>query len=236
MFFRNIIFAGIIAGIFAGFALGLIQYFSTTSTIISAEVFEVSSDDVAADGHTHSHGADGEAWAPEDGAERTFFTFFSDVLAGIGFAVLLISIMVFSGKSNIKNGWMWGVAGFLTFYFAPTFGLVPEIPGMEAANLQGRQGWWMMTVLLTGLSLWLIAFGHTALKVGGIILLALPHIIGAPLPETHGFANPDPAAVAALEDLALKFKSQAMIANGVFWLILGIASGVVVDKFKLIEK
>ncbi len=238
MIFRNIIFASIIAGVIAGFALGLIQAFSTTETILAAEVYEIVEEQPAAPTHGHEASAtdhhDPEAWGPEDGAERTSYTFLADLLAGIGFAILLISLMTLSGKGNVKNGWLWGLAGFATFFFIPALGLVPEIPGMEAANLQGRQGWWVMTVALTGLGFWLIAFGHINLKVAGLVLLALPHILGAPLPDTHGFSHPDPAAVLTLESLASQFEMQTMIANAVFWLLLGTVSGFMIKKFGLV--
>ncbi len=238
MIFRNIIFAGIIAGIIAGFALGLIQTVSTTETILAAEVYEVA-EEPAAPAHGHEAAVadhhNPEAWGPEDGVERTSYTFLSDILAGIGFAILLLSLMTMSGKANIKNGWIWGLAGFVTFFFMPALGLVPEIPGMEAANLQGRQGWWIMTVVLTGFSLWLIAFCNISLKVAGVVLLALPHILGAPLPEAHGFSHPDPAAILTLKTLASQFETQTMIANVVFWLLLGITSGALMKKFGLID-
>ena len=240
MIFRNIIFASIIAGVIAGFALGLVQNFSTNETILAAEVYEIAEEKPAAHGYeplaaSSDHHHDPEAWGPEDGVERTFYTFLADLLAGIGFAILLISLMTLSGKGNVKNGWLWGLAGFATFFFIPALGLVPEIPGMEAANLQGRQGWWVMTAALTGLGFWLIAFGYIKLKVAGLALLALPHILGAPLSDTHGFSHPDPAAVLTLESLASQFEMQAMIANAVFWLILGTASGFMIKKFGLVE-
>jgi len=240
MIFRNIVFAAVTAGIIAGLMLGALQTYLVTPTILAAEVFEIV-DEAPAAGHGHgashatTHAHNEEAWGPEDGAERTFYTVVADVVSGIGFALLLVSVMTLSGKATIKNGWLWGAAGFVVFFAAPGIGLTPEIPGMEAANLQGRQGWWLSTIALTGLGLGLIAFANIALKVGGALLLAVPHILGAPLPESHGFSHPDPAAVTQLENLATAFVQQTAIANGVFWLVLGIACAIAMKQFGLLD-
>ena len=245
MFFRNLVFSAIIAGIIAGFVLGLIQVFLVTPTILAAETFEITETPaMSANQHHHGeasgsqsaghHHGNGEAWAPKDGAERTFSTFSSNIFGGIGFALLLSSVMLFSGKANIKNSWLWGVAGFVVFFVAPGIGLTPEIPGAEAANLQGRQGWWLTTVLLTGLGLGIIAFAQPILKIGGVALLLIPHILGAPLPEYHGFIHPDPAAVQQLTSLAEDFVQQTAIANAIFWLVLSVACVIAMKQFGLI--
>ena len=245
MFFRNLVFSAVTAGLVAGFVLGLMQLFLVTPTILAAEMFEVAEvPAVSASQHSHGEASDSQgvghhhgdtgAWAPEDGAERTFSTFTSNILTGIGFALLLSSIMAFSGKASIKNSWLWGAAGFVVFFAAPSLGLTPEIPGAEAANLQDRQGWWLTTVLLTGLGLGVIAFAQPILKMAGIILLLIPHILGAPLPEHHGFSHPDPAAVQQLTALADAFVQQTAIANGVFWLVLGVVCVLAMKQFGLI--
>ncbi|MEY8204134.1 MAG: CbtA family protein [Bermanella sp.] len=234
--FRNLVFAALAVGILSGLVLALVQQVAVTPTILAAEAFEISEAAPEAHGHGHAaHSHDAEAWAPEDGAERIFYTTVANILSAIGFALLILSAMAYSGKGNLKNGVLWGLAGYISFFVAPAMGLHPEIPGMEAANLQGRQGWWLITVLSTAAGLALIAFGQASLKVGGIVLLMIPHVLGAPLPETHGFAHPDAQAVAALEKLAHSFLQSTAIANGVFWLVLGVSSGYLVNKFGIIK-
>jgi len=238
MIFRNLVFAALAVGIFSGLVLALVQQVSVSPTILAAEAFEVSEAVPATGGHGHDHNGHShgeEAWAPEDGAERIFYTAVANIFAAMGFALLILSAMAYSRKGNIKNGVLWGLAGYLTFFVAPAIGLHPEIPGMEAANLQGRQGWWLITVTLTAAGLALIAFGQASLKAGGAVLLVIPHVLGAPLPETHGFAHPDALAVATLERLAHSFVQSAVIANGVFWLVLGISSGFIINKLGIIK-
>ena len=157
----------------------------------------------------------------------------------MGFGLLILAAMTYHGKASIKIGVLWGAAGYLTFFVAPTLGLHPEIPGMEAANLQGRQGWWLTTVTLTAAGLGLIAFAHISLKLAGLVLLVIPHMLGAPLPElmegASAFSHPDPQAVSALEALAADFLQATAFANGIFWLVLGVSCGYVVNRFGIIK-
>lgn len=241
MLFRNLVFAAVVVGVLSGIVLGVVQQFAVVPTILAAETFEIAEEASAVDaGHSHSHESaghshDSEAWAPEDGAERIFYTFLSNILAGIGFSLMLLSAMTLSGKGDVKRGLVWGVAGYVTFFVAPSLGLQPEIPGMEAANIQGRQGWWIMTILFTGGGLALIAFTQSGLKVAGLALLAIPHILGAPLPEVHGFSHPDAEAVVALEVLEHSFIQATAIANAVFWVVVGVASGFFINKFGILK-
>ncbi len=270
MIFRNLVFAAVLVGIISGVVLAAVQQIAVTPTIIAAEQYEVADEaPVANTGHDHAsdhhetsliatahhsndmalnsapqhdkgHSHDPEAWAPEDGFERLFFTSFSNVLAGIGFGLLILAAMTYHGKANIKIGALWGIAGYLTFFVAPALGLHPEIPGMEAANLQGRQGWWLTTITLTAIGLGLIAFAHISLKIAGVVLLVIPHVLGAPLPELAAgashFSHPDPQAVIALEALAADFLQATAIANAAFWIVLGLSCGYFINKFEILQK
>ncbi|MEH6345202.1 MAG: CbtA family protein [Bermanella sp.] len=269
MIFRNLVFAAVVVGIISGVVLAAVQQIAVTPTILAAEQFEVAEAAATTNnGHSHAsdhhgtthngtthhdndlvvdsaaaqhtgHSHDPDAWAPKDGGERLFFTAFSNVLAGIGFGLLILAAMTYHGKANMKMGALWGVAGYLTFFVAPALGLHPEIPGMEAANLQGRQGWWLTTITLTALGLGLIAFAHISLKLAGVVLMAIPHVLGAPLPElTAGsshFSHPDPQALLALEALAADFLQATAIANAAFWVVLGLSCGYFINKFGILQ-
>lgn len=263
MIFRNIVFAAVAAGILAGIILGALQHFQVTPIILGAEVYEIpeahdhsnpahhTPDNInghfeALEQQTHSaspatvtkqpleHSHDPEAWSPEDGAERTFFTFLSTILMAIGFSLIIISGMSLSGKRSIKASVFWGLAGYATFFLAPALGLPPEIPGMEAAALEGRQSWWLLAVTFTALGLGVLAFGKGGLRWGGLLIIAIPHILGAPQPDMHGFAHPDANAVSALEALVDQFVITTTLVNGVFWICLGVLSGIATNTlFKL---
>ena len=74
------------------------------------------------------------------------------------------------------------------------------------------------TAALTALGLWLIVRSRQGwiLRVGGGILLLLPHAIGAP--QTAG-----PQVVPA--GLVRDFAVASIVGNGAFWLVLGTVTG-----------
>ncbi len=222
MYFSKILIAAFVVALISSTVTSLYQEEFVTPIIIAAEVYEIpeagSSDDV-------------EPWAPEDGTERSLFTLSANFLTAFSFALLLIAAMLARGNIQLNQGILWGLAGYLCFFVAPALGLAPEIPGMEAAQLESRQAWWWLTVMLTAAGLWMLCFNAVRFKVMGAILIALPHIYGAPTAEKHGFAHPDPAAVKTLEGLWHEFIIQTSIANGLSWLLIGTISGYAVSRF-----
>lgn len=231
--FKNIIINALVVGAIAGALLGVMQIFTTSPIIQAAEFYEITADETAHDeGAAHSHGdEDAEAWGPEDGFERTAYTIASSMLTAVGFAMLTIAAMAFTNKTSLLSGLLFGLAGYLSFYVAPSIGLSPEIPGTVAANLEGRQGWWMMTVLLTAAGLACLAFMPNLFKISGLALIAVPHILGAPLPEHHGFANTHPDAVAALTSLSSDFIIATAATLFIFWVVLGLVSSYMTKRF-----
>lgn len=157
----------------------------------------------------------GDAWAPEDGVERLFYTFVSNVVAGVAFALILTAaILVSRQQITLQSGLVWGAAGFVSFVLAPNLGLTPELPGMPAADLHDRQIWWLATVLCTAGGIALMVFSkRIPLMVMGAVLIALPHIYGAPLPKIHETAVP--------AMLAVEFAVATIVTSGLFWLVLG---------------
>lgn len=232
--FKNIIVSALIVGALVGALLGVLQIFTTSPIIQAAEFYEITADPTTPthdESTTHSHDDDAEAWGPEDGFERTAFTIASSMLSAVGFAMLTIAAMAFTNKTSPLSGLLFGIAGYLSFYVAPSLGLLPEIPGTVAANLEGRQGWWMMTVLLTAAGLACIAFIPSLFRWAGLALIAVPHIIGAPQPEHHGFNNTHPDAVAALTALSNEFIIATAVTLLLFWLALGLAASFAARRF-----
>ncbi len=240
MTFRNIVFCALLVGLVAGLFLSLLQQFQVTPIIQAAETFEMPTasplaTEPGASGHSHGdsdgHSHDGEAWGPNEGLERLAYTVLSNGLAAFGFALLLISLMSTRPGGNVLTGLLWGAAGYLSVFVAPSLGLHPEIPGMQAAALESRQFWWTLTVALTAGGLALIAFVPTRFKLGGLLLIAIPHLIGAPQIEGPLFNHPDPAAIAALEALARDFIQATALVNGAYWLLIGALSGWLVQRY-----
>jgi cobalt transporter subunit CbtA len=252
MLFRNIILTALITAVIAGLTLGVLQSLSTVPVIYSAEQYEVAEDQpVAANPHSHeasehahqaasahSHGDGDEKaeWAPKDGVERVSYTFVADILIAFGHGLLLLSFMALLylkfGKPEIswKSGLLMGLGGYLSFYVATVLGLPPEVPGTIAANLHDRQIWWTLTIIasIAGLSTLYLAPG--AFKLIGLVFIVLPHLIGAPQPQTPGFINQNPQAIQALEHLEHNFLLSTAWVNLVYWLVLGFFSGLIANK------
>ena len=119
---------------------------------------------------------------------------------------------------------MWGMAGFATFTIAPALGLPPEVPGAMAAEIGARQIWWLSTAAATGVGLWcLVLGGQMWLRALGVVLIVLPHIIGAPQPGEIGGAVPP--------ELAGHFVAASLVTAFVFWAVLGWLAGRFYDRF-----
>ena len=177
----------------------------------------------AAPAESHHHGED--AWGPEDGFERFAYTAVINIVSGIGFGLLLVAASEFAGGiSSWRQGMIWGFAGFAVFTLAPGLGLPPELPAMPAADLFARQVWWIGTVAATAAGLALIAFrGTVPLSILGVVLIVLPHIIGAPQPDSH--ESPVPAG------LHHQFVVAVTVTNLIFWVALGGILGLVRQRF-----
>ncbi|MSP84080.1 MAG: cobalt transporter [Alphaproteobacteria bacterium] len=210
--FTRIALAALVAGLLAGGVVALAQTVGTTDLILAAEAFETATD---------SHD---DTWAPADGFERFAATAGADLVTGIGFAFLLVSAFALRGRPvGWRNGILWGLAGFAVFSALPALGLPPELPGAAAAPLAPRQLWWLLTVAASGVGLGALAFAKPSLwKVAGVVLIALPHLIGAPVPDTHGGLAP--------ATLVETFVLASLATAAVFWLVLGAVAGVAYDR------
>ena len=75
----------------------------------------------------------------------------------------------------------------------------------------------MGTAAATAVGLALMVFaGNWVLKAAGLVLLVIPHVIGAPQPEVHESLAPE-----ALES---QFIVASLLTNAGFWLALGLIS------------
>lgn len=224
--FQRIFFAALVAGLLAGGLMAALQQWRVAPLILEGEVYEQQEAAAAPAVHDHDAAATDEedAWAPQDGAERIAYTVGADLLAAVGFALLLAAVSVLTGiEVTPANGVVWGLAGFAVFQLAPAFGLPPELPGMPAAPLLARQVWWWGCALATATAIFGVARFRTwpAVLVGAVLLL-LPHLIGAP-------PQPDePSAVPA--HLATSFAASALGVGAAFWLTLGPLYGWLVAR------
>lgn len=225
--FRSLFFIAVLAGFAAGVVMTGLQAFFTVPLILEAETFESAGAAVVPDEYadTAKDGYDAEAWAPTDGLERMAFTALANIVTAVGFALLLAATSEFAGGiSTWREGLFWGLAAFATFTLAPGFGLPPDLPAMPAAELLSRQVWWLGCVAATAAGLMLMVFGRSAaLAILGATLLILPHVVGAPQPESHVLRIP--------ADLHHRFVVAVTVTNLLFWLMLGLMIAVVRPRF-----
>ncbi|MCF6327658.1 MAG: CbtA family protein [Devosiaceae bacterium] len=223
--FQRVFFAAVLAGLAAGFVLSAIQQWRVVPLIVQAELYEIN--DVHALEHAkdpvvvgpHLHPPEAEAAGPDFDFERAGLTVLASVLTGLGYALVLGAVSIFANiPINRKNGVMWGLAGFVSVALMPSIGLPPELPGMVAAEIGARQIWWIGTVLISSLAIYVLYKNPNPAGVFiGLVLILIPHIVGAPL------APAEPASVPAA--LALIYVANAMFSLFAFWITLGFSFG-----------
>lgn len=222
----RIIGCALLAGIIAGGISALLQQSLVVPLIVEAEIYETAAattpEATAAaetahaaaheSGAAHSHGE-----AASGGLYRTFSTVVMTIGAYVGFAFLLLAgFLVRDARPTLREGLVWGVAGFVALMLAPAAGLAPELPGSGAAPLGARQIWWVATAVSAAAALWLIAFVQAPWAgVLGVVLLALPHLIGAP--------EAAPASTAPAE-LGAEFAARSLAVGLAGWVVLGAAA------------
>lgn len=222
MLFRSLLFAAVLVGFAVGGAITLVQLFTTVPLIQQGEKYEAAAH-VAAAPAGHDHGV--SAWEPKDGLERTGFTALANILTATGFGLVLASLFALQGRAvGWREGLLWGLAGFAAVSLAPGLGLPPELPGAPAADLASRQIWWAGAVAATAAGLALLLLNRAPwAAVLGVLLLALPHALGAPAPlEAHA---------AAPEALSRQFVSAALLTSLIFWTLLGSVTALVQNRW-----
>lgn len=161
-------------------------------------------------------------------SKRMLYTGLGSLLTSLVFALLMTAAMTVYGKGNARTGLLWGLAGYLAFFVAPSLGLAPKLPSAVTTALEHRQLWWGTTVLATLFALALLMLAKPILlKVVGVLLLAIPHWVGAPVSEQ--------ATSLAPEALSHAFIWMTAVTNFVLWITLGVLIGWLLKKFQVIH-
>lgn len=214
--------SALFAGAAAGLIAGLLQLLFVQPVLLHAELYEsgelVHFGSIASSAHPDLPGFD---------AVRDLLSIVFSMLTYTGYAMMLVALMLIAEERGAhvtaRTGIIWGIAGFVAAHFAPGFSLAPELPGSAAADIGARQVWWFATVISAGIAMWLIAFGRNwAMWGSAVILLAAPHVIGAPMPDT--LTGPVPTEIASL------FASRAYGVGMVAWVMLGCFAAYFLDK------
>lgn len=220
---RRILSAALAAGLLAGVLVSVLQAVTTTPLILQAEVFETAAP--ASHDHTgHDHAAPAAPEA-EDVVTRTALTAAANLITGVGFALLVVGAFALSGRPvEAREGLLWGLGGFAAFTLAPALGLPPELPGTIAADLASRQAWWAFAALGAAGGLAVLAFGKGWWRLPvGLVLLVLPHALGAPHPDAFGASAP--------AELVGQFVAKSIVVSAIFWAVLGWLAGGFFKRF-----
>lgn len=170
------------------------------------------------EGDAHSHAAS----APVSDMQRNGLTVLFMGLVYISYGMLLTAGFGMAENAGQRigpaQGLLWGLAGFLSFQLAPAMGLAPELPGTVAADLGARQVWWWSTVAATATAIALVAYGRQLWMFAlAALLLAAPHVMGAPQPDGfHGVSPPEVAAA---------FAARVLGTGLAVWVALGWLAG-----------
>src|SRR5262249_4940714 len=175
---------------------GFLKRVTTTPLIRPAETYEQQSEAAAAPAapatpsapgaqKEHDHAAHAEGWKPAEGLSRFFYTSVATIATAVGISFLLLAGMVFAGGAiDAPRGVGWANGGFGACWLARAAGLAPELPGSGAGELVARQIWWISTAIATAAALWaFLRLENVVVRLGAVVLLFLPHVIGAPHPH-----------------------------------------------------
>jgi cobalt transporter subunit CbtA len=197
--FRKLIYAVLASGTIAGLLLFAVQHFTIFPLIEKAESYESAAE--ASTDHHHE-----------------------------GFAAVLFGTAALGSMSlNWRTGILFGLAAFVCVDLAPSLGLPPQPPGAAVANLYARQEWWVWTVVSTAVAVRLLLDGKRSVLVRlfGIVVMILPHAIGAPRAERSSLVP-----LGIIHQFAL----ISILTTGLFWITLGAVGGLFYGRCGYIDE
>lgn len=247
MLFRRLIWCALGIAVLLGSVQSVLQQLQTVPLILAAEVFEEAPPaPVALVPHLHAgdaggapaHSHDAEAWSPAEGLERQGWTWVANVLHAFSMALLALAAL---------TAWAWrrstptppmhtalalAASGWIALHFWPSLGLHAELPGMEAAALGARQGWWLLAVLSSVLACAFVFAGrHVARFAVAIALLALPFVVGAPHHAGDALAAFSGPAHAQMQSLAQQFFWATTWLSISFWGLMGLLGALAFQRW-----
>lgn len=251
MLLRRLIWLALVLALVVGSVQTLLQHPLALPLILTAETYEDHAPAPPALSLAHTHGTeaapahehahDASAWTPQDGAERTFWTWVANVLENLALALMVL--VAFSGRvlwrglpaSAPRLAAGVALAGFVGLHLWPSLGLPAELPGAQAADLLHRQMAWglasvcaLLACAVLGWARWAPVW-RLAVVLALLALLALPFAIGMPH-VGDPYAGFGPAAHQTLTHLTERFVWVSHILAAVQWLLLGAGAALLAPR------
>lgn len=249
MIFQRLIWTALVTAVVVGSLQTGVQRWQAERLIGAAEVYEAQKTAVptipaqAVEGAAHGHdeGA-AQAWAPENGAERTGWTWVANILHAFGMALLVFAAMgvwfyqrgapSLTANASLRVAGLVAAAGWLSFHLWPSLGLHAEVPGMDAAPLQARQIWWALAVGCAAGACAIAGFARGPWRwLVAAALLALPFVVGTPQLQGDALAGFGPEAHAAMAQLSAQFILATTWVALSFWLCMGLVGGLAFQRW-----
>ena len=253
MIFQRLIWAALVAALLVGSVQSGVQQWQAVPIVHAAEVYEGQKAEAlaalatpaAAMPHVHaesvasSHDEHGtaEAGSPADGVERNAWTWVANVLHAFSMALLVFAVMGVclwrgTGMRSLPLGLLVAAAGWLSLHFWPSLGLHAEIPGMDAARLGSRQGWWVLAAGSAALACVSLAGLRGAWRwAAAAAWLALPFVVGAPHISADPLAGFSGEAKAQLRELGTQFIWATTWLSLSFWVSMGMVCGAAFQRW-----
>jgi len=251
MIFPRLIWSALAAALLVGTVQSGIQQWQAVPIVLAAEVYEgqrleappapaaaqahVHAESVAPE-PAHAHGA-AQEWTPAEGAERMFWTWTANALHAFSMALLVFAVMGVclwrgAAQRSLPLALLVASAGWLSFHFWPSLGLPAEIPGMDAARLGSRQGWWVLAAVSAGLACASVAGLRSPLRwAAAAAWLALPFVVGAPHITADPLAGFSGNVQAQLRELSMQFVWATTWVSVSFWLAMGLVCGAAFQRW-----
>ncbi|MEJ7136979.1 CbtA family protein [Amphibiibacter pelophylacis] len=248
MLLRRLIWLALVLALAVGSVQTLLQHHFALPLIQTAETFEDQAPVPPALAHAHEpaqahdHVHDASAWTPQDGAERTFWTWVANVLENLALALMLLVAFaareLWRGLAAAPSAAPWRVAGvalagFVGLHLWPSLGLPAELPGAQAADLLQRQMAWGLASVCALLACAVLGWARFAgvwRFALALALLALPFAVGFPH-AGDPYAAFGPQAHQILTNLTGRFVGVSHLLAVVQWLALGAGAAWLAPRF-----
>lgn len=251
MIFQRLIWAALGVALLVGSVQSGVQQWHAVPIILAAEGFEGQNAEapaapIAPTAHTHTDGVaaqhayghdSAKEWTPAEGGERIFWTWVANFLHAFSMTLLVFAVMgvcVWRGAAvrSLPLALLVAAAGWLSFHFWPSLGLPAEIPGLDAARLGSRQGWWVLAAGSAALACASLAGLRNPLRwVAAAAWLALPFVVGAPHITADPLADFGGLAQMQLRELGAQFIWATTWLSLSFWTCMGPVCGLAFQRW-----